>query len=66
MAKKIKKHGNSGKRNALQGDFVVDLSLRLTEDQDKHLKTKAKAAKISRSGAVRQLIDDDMKQEKNN
>ena len=61
-----KKHGNSGKRNALRGGYSVDLTMRITKDQDEHIKTKAKAAKISRSGAVRQLIDDDMKQDKNN
>jgi hypothetical protein len=65
MAKKTKKHGNAGNDHALRGDYSADLTIRLTEDQDEHIITKAKATKTSRSGVVRQLIDDDMKQDKN-
>ena len=65
MTKKTKKHGNVGNDHALRGDYCTDLTIRLTKDQDNHIKTKAETAKTSRSGAVRELIDNDMKQDKN-
>lgn len=63
-----KKHGNTGKKNALRGGYDGgSISLRVSQKQMQHLDKQAvKKEKQNKADVIRALIDDDIKKQEKN